>query len=57
KIQAQNSTKTQSPATNIQSSNITKEILLLTQFKNNTIVHSDFTAEEIKKYMQKFLFA
>lgn len=52
KIQAQNSTETQSPATNIQSSNITEEILSLTQFQNDTIVHPDFTAEEIKKSSQ-----
>ncbi|CAG8515498.1 27074_t:CDS:2 [Dentiscutata erythropus] len=45
----QNLTETQSLASNIQSQNITKEILSSTQPQNDTIVNSDFTKKEIKK--------
>ncbi|CAG8725786.1 14124_t:CDS:1, partial [Gigaspora rosea] len=46
KIQEQNLTKVQLPTTNIQLSNIIKEIPLSTQSQNDTIVHSDFMAKK-----------
>ncbi|RIB28713.1 hypothetical protein C2G38_2157348 [Gigaspora rosea] len=49
--QSQNFTEAQLPATNTQYSNVTKEIPLSTQPQSDTIIHSDFTAKKIKKFI------